>query len=102
MPKIAANGADKANDLSDQLLSFFQGIEHTSQPVVIAGVQRKVNIGNFENVDVYCAAAMPVDISGCVTEEDIAQLLEAKLDDILHLTSKKTAEKYNLVKGPQE
>lgn len=99
MPGIKANAADKANDLSDQVITLQQGLERTSQPVVIAGVQRKVNIGNFENIDIYCAASMPVDISHCVTEEQIAAIIDAKLDELLHITSKKTGEKYNLIKN---
>lgn len=99
MPNIKSNAADKANDLSDQMIEFFQGIERTTQPVVIAGVQRKINIGNFENIDVYCAASLPIDISHCTSDEQIAEVIERNLDDLIHITSKKTGEKYLQVKN---
>lgn len=99
MPGIKQNAADKANDLSDQLVTLLQNVQITQQPVVIAGVQRKINIGNFENIDVYCAVALPIDISHCVSDEDIAETVDKHLDHILHIASKKTSEKYNLVKN---
>ena len=99
MPNIKDNAADKSNDLSDQVIQLFQGIERSVQPVVIAGVQRKINIGNFENIDVYCAASMPVDIAHCTSEEEIAALIDSKMDDLIHIASKKTGEKYMQVKN---
>jgi hypothetical protein len=99
MPSVKQNAADKANDLSDQVVGMFPNLQTTQQPVVICGVQRKINIGNFENIDVYCAVAMPLDISHCVDNDQVTEMIDVKLDELLHITSKKTSEKYNLVKN---
>jgi hypothetical protein len=46
----------------DQVIGAVGGeITISTSPVLICGVNRKVNIGNFENVDVYAGITIPLD-----------------------------------------
>ena len=55
MPKITKSAQEQSTDSPiDQVISSLAGeITVSTNPVFICGVNRKVNIGNFENVDVY-------------------------------------------------
>lgn len=66
---------------------------------VTCGVQRKINIGNFESVDVYCSASIPVEIIDPKDKEEIEEKLLDAMEQLIHITSKETAEKYAIVKG---
>jgi len=57
MPKISKSAQEQSTDAPlDQAVSSLAGeVTISTNPVFICGVNRKVNIGNFENVDVYAA-----------------------------------------------
>lgn len=66
---------------------------------VFCGVQRKVNIGNFESIDVYCAASVPVEIEDPQDKEELHSKLIEAMEDMISITSKVTAEKYEIIKS---
>ena len=99
MPKQNSNASDKAHgDLGDTVNTMLSEVATSSSPMVIAGVQRKANIGNFETIDIYCAAALPINAQG-LSEEAVMELMSSKIEELFHLTSRETGERYTLIKG---
>lgn len=98
MPKINPDTNDPA-PVANIIEQTLANIVVTTQPVVICGVNRKVNIGNFETVDVYAGVALPL---GSVSIEDQAQLREVLTQAAamgFELVSREANERYNLLKG---
>lgn len=68
-------------------------------PVVICGVNRKVNIGNYESLDIYAGVTIPlkdVDVS------DVGALKTAVTEACstgFAIASKETFDRYTLIKG---
>lgn len=86
---------------SDKDLSLSSIVSHLdgNVPKVICGVQRKINIGQFESIDVYCAASIPVMVDDITDLEELETKLTAAMEHLIYITSKETADKYNLIKG---
>lgn len=104
MPKINETAEEQSqvpmvDALNRQLAAI--AISHSFTPTFVCGVNRKINTGNFENIDVYAGITLPVDadptdiedIKAAVTE--IAQLAFA-------LTSEETGSRYALIKEAQK
>lgn len=72
--------------------------EH-SKATVTCGVQRKVNIGDFESIDVYCAATIPVGLENPQDLKELEEKLTEAMENLIHITSKETAEKYQIIKN---
>ena len=98
MGSINSGPSDANKDLAGMIPAATEQALVSQKPVVIAGVQRKINIGNFENIDVYAAVAMPVDVDLEMDVDSINAVLAQKLDEMIMITSAKTGEKYNVVK----
>ena len=62
MPKITKTAMEQSIDSPlDQVVNLLSNeISLTSSPIVICGVNRKINIGNFENIDVYAGVTIPL------------------------------------------
>lgn len=72
-------------------------------PVVIVGVNRKINIGNFEAIDVYSGITVPIDRVG--DEEYMLQLEEKAREAVgaaFNIASKETFDRYKIIKEAQE
>lgn len=71
-------------------------------PIMIVGVNRKINIGSFENVDVYAGITVPINYS--FNEDDIVKFRYAAEEAAkigFAIVSKETNERYNLIKNNQ-
>ena len=104
MPKITKTAMEQSMDSPlDQVVNLLSNeISLTSSPVVICGVNRKINIGNFEIIDVYAGVTIPLH---GVSFED-KQALTAAVDEAVaygfSLASKETGERYMLIKESQQ
>ena len=100
MPKIASGASDKTQSImsnTDEILKSELSV--TTHPVVVCGVQRKINIGDFETIDVYCSAALPVPVNDVQDFDELEAKLIPAMEKLLYLTSKETGEKYSLIKN---
>lgn len=78
-------------------------ISVTGTPMVIAGVNRKINIGNYEGIDVYCGVTFPVDkINDEPYMEKLISDTKTAIAEAFSVVSTETFERYQLVKGAQE
>lgn len=74
---------------------------HAGYPMLLCGVARKINIGNFENVDVYAAISVPVM---ALPGEDLEAFKKAVTEAAelgFHVASKETATRYAQIKEMQ-
>ena len=75
---------------------------HGSYPVFICGVNRRVNTGNYEHIDIY--AGLTVPIIGVLPQElDVfRQAVQDSAELGFALTSKETLERYELIRNLQK
>lgn len=97
MPKVNKTAQEEStNSLEQMSIEAVKGI--IPYPVMISGVNRKVNTGNFENIDVYSGIAIPIML---LPSEGLDAFKEAALEASelgFALTSSQTAAKYTAIK----
>lgn len=103
MPNISKNAKDQTNNspIEDTVESMLSSLCITTVPVFICGVNRKANIGNFENIDIYSGLALPLlgqsmDDIGAL-EDAIKQAAELGFA----ITSSETFQRYAIIKDAQ-
>lgn len=104
MPKITKTALDQSIDSPvDQAVSAIAGdITISTSPVLICGVNRKVNIGNFENVDVYAAISLPLNSASIEDKEALSVIVQEAAAYGFSLVSKETGERYQIIKETQQ
>jgi len=100
MGKITSSAIDKTEEdsLTGRLADVLANVSLTTEPVVVCGVQRKANLGNFETLDVYCAVVLPVSVKDSmddVLRQAIAETTEIGFD----IASRETGIRYQLIKA---
>lgn len=87
----------------DQVVNLLSNeVALTSSPIVICGVNRKINIGNFENIDVYAGVTIPLHGVSFVDKEALTAAVEEAVAYGFSLASKETGERYMLIKESQQ
>lgn len=88
---------DKTDDVSplDTVEKLLGSVAITTTPVVIVGVNRKVNIGNYENIDITVSLAMPVT---CEEQEELRSALSRIADEGIKFASEETFKRYQSIK----
>lgn len=97
MPKIPADQQQQGG-VRDTVERLAGSLAVTTEPVFVCGVQRKVNIGNFETIDVYAGLALPL---GAVVDEALREAVHQAAEVGFALTSEETAERYTFIKDLQ-
>lgn len=103
MPKINKNALEESvSPLADNV----QTIMSASFPFWFCGVNRKINIGNFENIDVYGGIGLPVmmvpDLQDAESLEDFRKLIVGAAELGFSLASKETGDRYQIIKEMQK
>lgn len=68
-------------------------------PVVICGVNRKINVGNFEALDVYAGVTIPLKDVDATDFEALREAVKEAAAAGFQIASQETYERYQLVKG---
>lgn len=104
MPKISKNAHEQSTDSPiDQVVNLMaQEISISTNPVFICGVNRKINIGNFENIDVYAGVTIPLSGVDPSDREALAEAVRCAAMDGFSIVSRETGERYNLIKESQQ
>jgi hypothetical protein len=79
-----------------------QEVTISTNPVFICGVNRKVNIGNFENIDVYAGVTIPLVNIDPSDKEALSEAIKEAAADGFALVSRETGERYTLIKDSQQ
>lgn len=83
-------------NLSSEILST------SSTPIFICGVNRKINIGNFENIDVYAGITLPLEGFSYEDKESLKDAIHDAAAYAFSLMAKETGERYLLIKDSQQ
>lgn len=104
MPKInrSAHEETMGSPIEQAVNSVAGEISVTSNPVFICGVNRKVNIGNFENIDIYAGITIPLNEVDPSDREALAEAVKEAAAYGFSLVSKETGERYLLIKEGQQ
>lgn len=74
----------------------------SSSPIIITGVNRKINIGNYESIDIYAAVALPTSFQFDEGDmEAFTGLLESVAEYGFRVTSQEANKRYQLIKELQ-
>lgn len=73
-----------------------------STPVIFCGVNRKINTGNFENLDVYFGLSIPVMAFPVEDLEAFQEAVSEAAELGFRVASKETGARYNRVKELQQ
>jgi len=104
MPKINRSAQEESlGSPIEQAVNLMSGeISVSSSPVLICGVNRKINIGNFENIDVYAGITIPLEGISFADREAMAEAVKEAAAYGFALVSKETGERYMLIKEGQQ
>lgn len=105
MPKITKTAMEQSIDspLDQVVTNLTNEILSTSpSPIFICGVNRKINIGNFENIDVYAGITLPLNGVSLEDKEELQQAIHDAAAYAFSLMSKETGERYILIKESQQ
>ena len=104
MPKINKTAQEQSTDSPiDQVVNLMaQEISISTNPVFICGVNRKINIGNFENIDVYAGVTIPLVDVDPSDREALAEAVRNAASDGFAIVSRETGERYNIIKDSQQ
>ena len=103
MPKITESITEQSvNPVMDSVLATHQRVVVTTEPILTVAVGRKVNIGNFENVDIMACLTVPmVGVSPLDSINFTNAIKEAAAEAFSHV-SRETGERYQLIKESQQ
>lgn len=103
MPKISQNAFEQSTGSPiSEAVSSNPSMAISSTPVLVCGVNRKVNIGNFENIDIYAGISLPLNNVSMEDKEALAKAIEEAAAYGFSLVSKETGDRYSLIKDAQQ
>lgn len=103
MPKITESITEQSIDpVMDAIISNHQKVVVTTEPVLTVAVGRKVNIGNFENVDIMACLTVPMSGVDPSNREEFSNAIKEAAAEAFSLVSKETGERYQLIKDSQQ
>lgn len=104
MPKIVPNAMEQSeNSFTEKVVNALSDqVSISTNPVFICGVNRKINIGNFENIDVYAGITLPLSGVSLEDKESLQSAIEEAAAYGFSLVSKETGERYLLIKESQQ
>ena len=103
MPKINESIVEQsANPVMDAVVSTHQRVVVTTEPVLTVAVGRKVNIGNFENVDIMACLTVPMTGVDPSDGEGFSNAIKEAAAEAFSLVSRETGERYQLIKESQQ
>ena len=103
MPKISQNAFEQSTGSPvSEIVSSSPGLALSTSPVFVCGVNRKVNIGNFENIDIYAGISLPLGDVSLDDKEALTKAIEEAAAYGFGLVSKETGDRYSLIKESQQ
>lgn len=103
MPKINESIVEQSvNPVMDDVVSTHQRLIVTTDPVLTVAVGRKVNIGNFENVDIMACLTVPMSGVDPKNSQDFSEAIKEAAAEAFSLVSRETGERYQLIKDSQQ
>lgn len=95
MPGLSTENVEQSEKKMENQLT--QAGHMTVEPMVVCGVNRKVNIGNYENIDVYVGVSLPISSIG--ESDDIREAVKEAARVGIEMASEETFSRYEAIKG---
>ena len=104
MPKISKTAHEQSTDspIVEIINTLTQEISISNNPTFVCGVNRKINIGNFENIDIYAGITLPLANVSLEDKEQLEKVIRDAAEYGFSLMSKETGERYLLIKESQQ
>lgn len=103
MPKITESALEQSvSPTMDAVVSTHQKLTVRTEPVMTVAVGRKINTGNFENVDVLVCLTVGLEGADPKNIEAFSEAVKEAAAQTFALASRETAERYNLIKDSQQ
>lgn len=103
MPKITESATEQSvSPVMDAVVSTHQKLTVKTEPVLTVAVGRKINTGNFENVDVLVCLTVGMEGADPKNVEAFSEAVKEAAAQTFSLASRETAERYNLIKEAQQ
>lgn len=91
--------SDDKSPIAETIERVAANLSVTTDPVVIVGVNRKVNIGNYENIDVYTGLALPVPGASVERMDQLREMVEQVADEGIKIAAGETYKRYVSIKA---
>lgn len=103
MPKITQSAQEQSVGAPlVEMVSANPSLSVSTSPVLVCGVNRKVNIGNFENIDIYAGITLPLSSVSLEDKEALSKAIEEAAAYGFSIVSKETGDRYSLIKESQQ
>jgi hypothetical protein len=103
MPKITESASEQSvSPIMDAVVSTHQKLTVKTEPVLTVAVGRKINTGNFENVDVLVCLTVGMEGADPKNVEAFSEAVREAAAQTFSLASRETAERYNIIKDAQQ
>jgi hypothetical protein len=102
MPKISEGADEQSQNLTETVSHAMPQIVAGNTPVVITAVNRKINIGNFENIDVYVGVSIPLLERTPDEMSELKAAIQELGDEGIALAAHMTFERYKAIKDKQK
>jgi len=103
MPKITESAVEQSvSTVMDSVVATHQKLTVRTEPVLTVAVGRKVNTGNFENVDVMVCLTIGMEGADPSNVDAFSQAVKDAAAQAFSLASRETAERYNAIKEAQQ
>lgn len=98
MPTKNKNANEQTtNNFNDETNEILTKAIVNNSVYVSCGVNRRVNLGNFEHLDIYAGVAMPIDAD----VKDITNDISNAIAEAMRIASLETNERYQAIKQAQ-
>ena len=102
MPKISKTAQEETIDSPiSEIIETTIKVNDNGVPIAHCGVNRKINTGNFENIDVYFGVSFQVKERTQEEAESLAKAVSQAAELGFAMVSKETAERYEYIKKVQ-
>jgi hypothetical protein len=103
MPKITESVVEQSvSSVMDSVVSTHQKLTVKTEPVLTVAVGRKINTGNFENVDVMVCLTVGMEGADPKNADQFSEAVKEAAAQAFALASRETADRYNAVKEAQQ
>jgi len=98
MPTKNKGATEQANEnFNDRTDDVLLGAAVSRTPFVSVGVNRRINIGNYEHLDIYAGVAVPVGADMEEIKDDVSN----SIADAMRVVSTETNNRYQMIKDAQ-
>lgn len=103
MPKITESAVEQSvSSAIESAIATHQKLTIKTEPVLTVAVGRKINTGNFENIDVMVCLTMGLEGADPKSTETFSQVIKEAAAQAFSLASRETADRYNAIKEAQQ